>query len=156
MAPLRVDGVPTKDGRRFQARAGERRGRMLPKRPYVLPDDLLPTQVDGKWRRPRISGRMAAELRKRAVREGTFGSYDPVLGLGWLSAWDEQRSTRIATVSRPPKGRAHDNNLAKRLAAIEKGLATQAERIAEWQKTRPPPNKKTGLAVVLRRNPWEK
>jgi hypothetical protein len=156
LAPLPVAADVSKDGVRYQARAGERRSRRIAQTPYALPEDLFPRQTEDGWRRARLSGRRAALLRKRAVREGAFGTYDAATGRGWLAEWDERLHPRTSTVMRPPKGRKHDNDLRKRLADIAKGLAAQAEKKAEFEKQRPPPTKKTGLAVVLRRNPWEK
>ncbi len=42
---------------------------------------LRPTLVNGKWKRPMISRRQAAVVRKTALIEGTFGSVDPVKGM---------------------------------------------------------------------------
>jgi hypothetical protein len=49
---------------------------------------LRPQKVNDKWRKPVISRRVAADLRKLAMRSGTYGSFDAVTGLGWDPAWD--------------------------------------------------------------------
>jgi hypothetical protein len=36
---------------------------------------LKPQKVDGKWHKPKISARRAANLRKEAILEGSYGSY---------------------------------------------------------------------------------
>ncbi len=43
--------------------------------PLDLPGDLHPKLVDGSWRKPRLSARRAAKLRKTALVEGRFGTH---------------------------------------------------------------------------------
>ena len=50
------------------------------RRPLNLPQDIFPTKVNGKWRKPRISARYRARIRKEAQLMGTFGSYDAETG----------------------------------------------------------------------------
>ena len=49
---------------------------------------LRPQKVNDKWRKPVISRRVAADLRKLAIRSGTYGSFDTESGEGWLPSWD--------------------------------------------------------------------
>ena len=42
-----------------------------------------------RWNRPVVSRRVANDLRKAAIRSGTYGSYNPETGIGWDKAWDE-------------------------------------------------------------------
>lgn len=49
---------------------------------------LRPQKVNDKWRKPVISKRVAADLRKLALRSGTYGSFDVETGLGWDPTWD--------------------------------------------------------------------
>lgn len=49
---------------------------------------LRPQKVNDRWRKPAISRRVAADLRKMALRSGTYGSFDAVTGMGWDPAWD--------------------------------------------------------------------
>ncbi|KAL3768882.1 hypothetical protein ACHAW5_003354 [Stephanodiscus triporus] len=49
---------------------------------------LRPQKVNDKWRGPAISRRVAADLRKSALRSGTYGSFDAATGVGWDPAWD--------------------------------------------------------------------
>lgn len=52
-------------------------------RPLDMPADLRPQKTaEGKWRKPRISSRRAAMLRKLALAEGSFGSWSPDTGEG--------------------------------------------------------------------------
>lgn len=41
-----------------------------------------------RWKKPKVSKRVANTLRKKAIREGTYGSYDPMTGIGWDVTWD--------------------------------------------------------------------
>ncbi|KAL7461125.1 hypothetical protein ACHAXS_001556 [Conticribra weissflogii] len=49
---------------------------------------LRPQKVNDKWRKPAVSGRVAADLRKKAIRSGTYGSFDRETGIGWDPLWD--------------------------------------------------------------------
>lgn len=51
---------------------------------------LRPQRVNDTkiWRKPAVSKRVAADLRKLAIRSGTYGKFDPELGVGWDPAWD--------------------------------------------------------------------
>lgn len=87
--------------------------RPLPSRPFKLPEDLYPQFVHETWRSPRISARRAAQMRKEAIRNGTYGSYDPETGIGWDPSWD--RSYRhMALPLKPPKGKRHEKEKQSR------------------------------------------
>jgi hypothetical protein len=49
---------------------------------------LRPQKVNEKWRKPAISRRVAGDLRKAAIRAGTYGKFDAETGAGWDPAWD--------------------------------------------------------------------
>jgi hypothetical protein len=49
---------------------------------------LRPQKVNEKWRKPAISRRVAGDLRKAAIRAGTYGKFDAETGVGWDPAWD--------------------------------------------------------------------
>lgn len=59
---------------------------------------LRPQKVNDRWRKPVISRRVAADLRKLALRSGTYGTFDACTGLGWDPAWDtpDRRSGDVA------------------------------------------------------------
>ena len=42
-----------------------------------------------KWHRPLVSKRVANTLRKKAIRNGTYGTFDADTGIGWEAAWDQ-------------------------------------------------------------------
>mmetsp|Transcript_2709 Transcript_2709/g.6212 ORF Transcript_2709/g.6212 Transcript_2709/m.6212 type:complete len:176 (-) Transcript_2709:377-904(-) len=49
---------------------------------------LRPQKVNDKWRNPAVSARVAADLRKKAIRSGTYGFFDRETGIGWDPLWD--------------------------------------------------------------------
>ena len=53
--------------------------------PQPVVDETSPRT---KWTRPVVSRRMAKDLRKQAIKEGTYGSFDINTGKGWDSSWD--------------------------------------------------------------------
>lgn len=48
-----------------------------------------PTSSRQRWKGPIVSRRVAKDLRKKAIREGTYGTYDALAGIGWEKSWDE-------------------------------------------------------------------
>lgn len=74
----------------------------------------------GKYRAPLISKRKAADLRKRAIVDGTFGSFqllgpnNQVVG-GWNPDWDVPRKMFSL---RPPKGHIRDRTREMRYLLI--------------------------------------
>lgn len=67
---------------------------------------LKPSLVDGKWKRPLLSGRKAALVKKQAARNGMLGQWVPGEG-GWLEAWDRPQKHHVM---RPPKGHLNQRN----------------------------------------------
>mmetsp|Transcript_22271 Transcript_22271/g.32537 ORF Transcript_22271/g.32537 Transcript_22271/m.32537 type:complete len:168 (+) Transcript_22271:70-573(+) len=56
----------------------------------LLPEKMIdPTSPRQRWKKPIVSRRIAKDLRKKAIREGTYGSYDADSGIGWDKSWDE-------------------------------------------------------------------
>lgn len=55
---------------------------------------LRPQRVNDKWRKPAISRRVAADLRKLALRTGTYGQFDTETGEGWDPLWDNPQRKR--------------------------------------------------------------
>ena len=70
------------------------------------------------WRRPARPRREAAVARKQAIRDGTFGTFDPEKG-GWLREWDPVRAPRVLI---PPKGHKRDRTRAERFRNVEARL----------------------------------
>mmetsp|Transcript_9669 Transcript_9669/g.16140 ORF Transcript_9669/g.16140 Transcript_9669/m.16140 type:complete len:156 (-) Transcript_9669:149-616(-) len=55
-----------------------------------------------KWRRPLVSKRVAADLRKKAIREGTYGSFNAQTGVGWDPQWDRKNNNTSSSSSSMP------------------------------------------------------
>lgn len=105
-----------------------------------------PTQKRQKWAKPIVSRRIAADLRKKAIREGTFGSYDSTNGIGWDPVWDAKTITRgddgkrIDICSngklpwmqiRPPKETKRVRTREARAVKIEKLLEVADDKILQ-------------------------
>ena len=102
-------------------------------------------------RRPLVSRREAAVARKEALRNGTFGTFDPEKG-GWLREWDPVRAPRVLI---PPKGHKRDRTRAERFRNVEARLQDMPRLIEEHRKTvqarKPPPGVETLLKRLVRR-----
>ena len=79
-----------------------------------------------KWIRPLISRRKAAVMRKAAIADGTFGSFDTSTGIGWDPQWDVDVYHVRGNISalRPPKGHKRERTRETRAQKIESNLAT--------------------------------
>jgi hypothetical protein len=64
---------------------------------------------DDRWRPPAISNRVAKVLRKQAIRDGTYGSFQEAVG-GWDPAWDVE----LARVKPAGQGRLPQNRVPKK------------------------------------------
>ena len=97
------------------------------------------------------SRREAAVARKQALRDGTFGTFDPEKG-GWLREWDPVRAPRVLI---PPKGHKRDRTRAERFRNVEARLQDMPRLIEEHRKTvqarKPPPGVETLLKRLVRR-----
>jgi hypothetical protein len=86
------------------------------------------------WHRPLISKRVANDLRKQAIRDGTYGSFNATTGMGWEPSWDlvlhsnRYQSPRIGNVQ-PSKKTARERNRHDRAQKLEENLAGQDQAI---------------------------
>ena len=53
---------------------------------------LRPQKINNKWRKPLVSPRIAADLRKRAILSGSYGSFNVETGVGWDPLWDSPKA----------------------------------------------------------------
>jgi hypothetical protein len=96
----------------------------------------LPTS-ERVWHPPKLSGRKIAVLRKRAKREGTYGSFDAETGKGWDPAWDielavaKPRGAGRLMALRPSKKTERQRTREERARRIEEKLVGMDERIEE-------------------------
>ncbi|KAL7520404.1 hypothetical protein ACHAWF_000274 [Thalassiosira exigua] len=135
---------------------------------------LRAQKVNDKWRSPRVSRRVAGDLRKAAVRNGTYGKFDPITGVGWDPAWDApQRRKRdplavgegldrsellgsmgnqagIASI-RPPKETKRERTRESRAQKIENLLEQADDKIAEFRKEMEDKKPKPGIEEEYKR-----
>ncbi|GKY97288.1 hypothetical protein MPSEU_000687200 [Mayamaea pseudoterrestris] len=89
------------------------------------------------WKPALISNRIASVLRKQAVREGTYGSFNTETLTGWDAQWDvelasirSQGSGRIQI--RPPNKTSRQRTREKRATKIETTMQDMNERIESY------------------------
>jgi hypothetical protein len=86
---------------------------------------LRPTIANGRYSGPMVKPRVAAMVRKRALVEGTYGSFCNQFG-GWLEEWDTQRKIFFPRV---PKGHIRDRDRAKRATKITNAMADMPKKL---------------------------
>mmetsp|Transcript_16130 Transcript_16130/g.27240 ORF Transcript_16130/g.27240 Transcript_16130/m.27240 type:complete len:160 (-) Transcript_16130:96-575(-) len=119
---------------------------------------LRPQKLNEKWRKPAISRRVAGDLRKAAIRAGTYGKFDAETGAGWDPAWDapDRRHPLLDAVAavddtesvdsillgtnkgaiqsiRPPKETKRERTRETRAQKIENLLKEADEKIEEYR-----------------------
>lgn len=84
-----------------------------------------------RWRKALVSKRVAADLRKAAIRTGTYGSFDTSTGVGWDPEWDNPgRMPRLL----PPKDSKRNISREKRAVKIETKLEDMEKQIEAHRK----------------------
>jgi hypothetical protein len=115
-------------------------------------DALMPTQTKSKvvavgsyvakssrdiWHRPLISKRVANDIRKQAIRGGTYGSFDNITGMGWEPTWDlvlysnRYQAQRIGNL-KPSKKTKRQRNREERAKKLEENLVGQTQAMEEY------------------------
>eukprot|EP00934_Nitzschia_sp_Nitz4_P005841 Nitzschia sp. Nitz4//scaffold167_size49223//34706//35179//NITZ4_007039-RA/size49223-processed-gene-0.61-mRNA-1//-1//CDS//3329538287//5831//frame0 len=89
------------------------------------------------WRKPMVSKRVANDLRKAAIRDGTYGSFNTETGVGWDPLWDFALKPNRFNVSqfggvKPPKKTKRERNREERAKKIEENLETRLEKMDEY------------------------
>ena len=107
------------------------------------PDD---TTAAAHWKPALISNRVASVLRKQAIQEGTYGSFNTATLRGWDSNWDVELATARSKGSgriklRPPNKTSRQRTREKRAAKIESTMQDMGDRIETYyldkQKAKP-------------------
>lgn len=89
------------------------------------------------WRRPVVSKRVANDMRKQALRDGTYGSFNSSTGVGWDPEWDfvlnahQYKATRFGGIQ-PSKKTSRERTRDERAKKIEENLETQMEKMEEY------------------------
>ncbi|CAM9250997.1 unnamed protein product [Ectocarpus sp. 6 AP-2014] len=119
---------------------------------------LKPQRVAGahKWQTPRVSRRKANVLRKKAIRDGSFGSVvmDADTGKaigGWDPAWDIFEAPAPRPL-RPPKLHKNQRDRAQRAEKITAKLGEQEARLKDLNRVKavPKPKPEDGALALLR------
>jgi hypothetical protein len=106
-------------------------------------DALKPSRVNNKWRKPKISKRVANVLRKEAIKTNTYGNgHNDV----WNPVWDKRRTNSISAI---PSGHSCDNKLGERLQKVDDGLAQQKELLKKHRKAEADRKPKSFLEKLL-------
>ena len=118
---------------------------------YTLPNDLRITQVDGVLRKPRLSARRAAAIKRSIILASTLDSS----ALKWNEAWDKPAAS---VVMRTPKGTRAELRQKERVASITAAIqeSVQNKKYADYKKTLPPKPPAEGLIRWVKKNAWEK
>lgn len=95
---------------------------------------LRPQLVNGRWRKPQISPRYAARIRKESIACGTYGTFDPTTGSGWDPAWDSPGRIGTTSALRPPKLHKNYRDRENRATNIESLMEGMDERIDQFRK----------------------
>mmetsp|Transcript_19012 Transcript_19012/g.27328 ORF Transcript_19012/g.27328 Transcript_19012/m.27328 type:complete len:140 (+) Transcript_19012:92-511(+) len=94
---------------------------------------LHPTKLSqSKWKKPLISKRVAADLRKQSIRDGTFGSFDTTTGIGWDPNWDGPPQSVGAIQLRPSKEHKRERNREKRAQKIGSKMEGMDDKIDKY------------------------
>lgn len=88
---------------------------------------IKPQLVEGVWRKPKLSARRIARIRKECLRYGTINGVQAQ----WNPEWDKPKKSWIP---RPPKGHADERALADRIALIDKNMKAMPKMIVETRK----------------------
>ena len=92
-------------------------------------DALKGRKMGDRWRKAMVSNRVAADLRKKAIREGTYGSFCRETGVGWDPIWDNPG--RLPNMRAPKGVEKAQKSREERAQKIEKKLETMDEQIEE-------------------------
>jgi len=98
---------------------------------------LRPSFDKGKYMKPMVPRRIAANFRKRALLEGTYGAFEPEMG-GWEPAWDNVKKVALL---KPYKGHVRERNRAERARKVVtsmEGMPARFEKMAKEVEDRKP------------------
>jgi hypothetical protein len=133
---------------------------------------LRPQKVNEKWRKPAVSRRVASDLRKAAIRAGTYGKFDAETGVGWDPSWDapERRHPLLDDASievadsilfgtnkgaiqsiRPPKETKRERTRETRAQKIENLLKEADAKIEEYRLEKEANKPKKGIEEEFKR-----
>eukprot|EP01041_Mallomonas_annulata_P006427 gene6427-12992_t len=71
-------------------------------------DAITPKLTNGRYTSPMVSRRVSADLRKAAIRQGTFGTFEN--NQGWDKAWDAAKTPHMFTL-KPQRGHKRERDV---------------------------------------------
>ena len=108
------------------------------------------------------SGRKFNLFRKKAIREGTYGSWDPIKG-GWLPQWDQLKvkgkirsspsgggGGASAAAIRPHKLHIRERNREERYQKIKSALKEVDKKIEQHKETLQDLKPKPGIETLIK------
>jgi hypothetical protein len=102
--------------------------------------------MEARYVMPMISSRKAAMARKKAIIDGTYGSFSPVYG-GWLPEWDTPR--KIYPL-RPMKMHSRERSRPARADKITKAMQGMDDKIAKYRQEIADKRPKKDMLNVIR------
>jgi hypothetical protein len=110
---------------------------------------LRPVLESGRYVAPLVPRRLAANIRRRAMVEGTFGSFSKETGVGWDPEWDVPRKMFML---RAPRGHLRDRKRPERAEKVTQAMKGMDDRIATLQReVRERAPKKSDIAYMFKR-----
>ena len=119
----------------------------IPIMPY-LPPPHTHTPLHTYAHTQAVNPRHANKVRKAAIIDGTFGSFDASTGLGWDPAWDKEG--RLPWL-RQPKLKKRQRNREARATKIENNLEQVPKKIADHRAKLELKKPKTGIIAMIKR-----
>lgn len=114
----------------------------------------------GYWQGPKVTKRVASDIRKDSIRNGTYGSFNYETLEGWDRAWDlellkaKSRGQGRMRITVPKLKKAHRTR-EERAQKIERALEGMDERISQlWEdriKSKPPDTIENRYKKALRK-----
>lgn len=101
----------------------------------------------GKYIAPKVSRRVAANLRKRALVEGTYGSFSVENG-GWDPEWDKMPKMYMM---RPYKGHKRERDRETRAQKVTTAMEGMPERVANLDRDVKSRRPKKDIAFMFKR-----
>jgi patatin-like phospholipase/acyl hydrolase len=90
------------------------------------------------WYRPKISKRVANDIRKQAIQQGVYGNFNTQTGIGWDPTWDvvlfanRYNSHRVQSAMSPSKKSSRQRTREDRATKLEESLGGQKELIENY------------------------
>ena len=108
---------------------------------------LRPALDKGKYIAPLVPPRLAANLRKRAIADGSFGSFSPEHG-GWDPEWDEPKKMFIM---KRLKGHKRERDREQRAGKVTIAMQGMAERFEKMRSDNLGRKPKQDIAFMFKR-----